>query len=332
MEPTDIPREVALVFPGQGAQQPRMGADLYGAEPVFTAAMDEFFAASGADGPALRADWLAERPGPDFDDCSRAQPLLFAVGAALGTAVLARGLRPSVLVGHSVGELAAAAVAGVFGIADGGRVLAARTAAMAATPPGGMLAVAAGPDRIREVLGADLAAQGIAVAAVNSPYQTVLSGATAELRVAEKALTASVVACVPVRARQPFHSPLCAPAARRFADLLATVTLTPPSLPVRSTSTTRLVTPTEAVTPSFWAAQMARPVLFWPAIAPLLTPTPPRVFLEVGPRGSCAAPLRLDPSVQSGPHTVLSLLPPTPRRPAGPVFEEAVKTALSLSA
>ncbi|MFI0901318.1 acyltransferase domain-containing protein [Streptomyces sp. NPDC020983] len=332
MNPTDIPYEVVLVLPGQGAQQPRMGADLYGAEAVFTAVMDEFFAAAGDDGPALRTDWLAEHPGPDFDDCRRAQPLLFAVGAALGAAVLARGLRPGVLVGHSVGELAAAAIAGVFGVADGGRVMAARTAAMAATVPGGMLAVAAGPERIREVLGADLAARGVAVAAVNSPFQTVLSGATAELSLAEKALTAAVVACRPVRARQPFHSPLCEDAAQRFAELLGAVPLAAPSLPIRSTSTARLVTPEEAVTPSFWAAQMARPVLFWPAVSPLLAPAPPRVFLEAGPRGSCAAALRLSPEVQAGRHTVLSLLPATPRRAARPVFETAVETTLSLCA
>ncbi|MFI0717613.1 acyltransferase domain-containing protein [Streptomyces sp. NPDC021224] len=328
MSPT--PHEAVLLFPGQGAQQPRMGADLYGAEPVFTAAMDTFFAAAGEDGPALRADWLAEQPGPDFDDCRRAQPLLFAVGAALGTAVLARGLRPTVLVGHSVGELAAAAVAGVFSITDGGRVMAARTAAMATTEPGGMLAVAAGEDRIRDVLGADLAAQGIAIAAINSPYQTVLSGATAELRLAEKALTTAVVACRPVRARQPFHSPLCEDAAQHFAAQLATLRLSAPRIPIRSTSTTREVTPAQAATPSFWAAQMARPVLFWPALAPLLTPTPPRVFLEAGPRGSCAAPLRLAPTIQSGPHTVLPLLPPTPHHPAPPTFESTLSTALTL--
>ena len=83
MSPMSIRREVALVFPGQGAQQPRMGADLYGVEPTFTEVMDDFFAAGGAEGPRLRADWLSPQPGPDFDDCGRAQPLLFAVGAVL---------------------------------------------------------------------------------------------------------------------------------------------------------------------------------------------------------------------------------------------------------
>lgn len=326
----DTRRDVALVFPGQGAQQPRMGAGLYGTEPAFTAVMDEFFAAAGAEGPGLREDWLSERPGPEFDDCRRAQPLLFAVGAALAFAVIARGLRPAVLVGHSVGELAAAAVAGVFGIADGSRVMAARTTAMAATEPGGMLAVAAGVDRIREVLGGDLAEQGIAVAAINSPYQTVLSGATAELRAAEKALNAEVVACRPVKARQAFHSPLCAEAAVRFGELLRPLRFRPPALTIRSTCTARDVTDAQAVTPEFWSGQLARPVLFWPAMDDLLG-SGSHVLLEAGPKGSCAATLRLHPTVLSGTNVVLPLLPPTPRGDDHHVFEESVAAARSLS-
>ncbi|WP_327290500.1 acyltransferase domain-containing protein [Streptomyces sp. NBC_01198] len=329
--PLDVRREVALVFPGQGAQQPRMGADLYRVEPTFTAVMDEFFAAGGAEGRRLRADWLAEQPVPDFDDCCRAQPLLFAVGAALAFAVIARGLRPTVLVGHSVGELAAAAVAGVFSIAEGSRVMAARTAAMAATEPGGMLAVAAGVGRIREVLGADLAEQGIAVAAINSPYQTVLSGATAELRSAERALTAEVVACRPVKARQAFHSPLCAGAAARFGELLGRIELRPPAITIRSTCTARDVTAAESVTPEFWSAQLSRPVLFWPAMDDLLR-SGSRLFLEAGPKGSCAAVLRLHPAVQSRTHVVLPLLPAASRADARAVFDESVGAALAMTA
>jgi acyl transferase domain-containing protein len=326
----DVRREVALVFPGQGAQHPRMGADLYGVEPAFTAVMDEFFAAAGADGPPLRDDWLAPEPGPDFDDCGRAQPLLFAVGAALAFAVIARGLRPTVLVGHSVGELAAAAVAGVFSITDGGRVMAARTTAMAATEPGGMLAVAAGVDRIREVLG-DLAGHGIAVAAINSPYQTVLSGATAELDAAQRTLAAKVVACRPVKARQAFHSPLCTEAAKHFCEMLGNIRLRPPAITIRSTSTARDVTDAESVTPEFWSAQLTRPVLFWPAMDGLLG-SGSRIFLEAGPKGSCASVLHLHPTVQSRTHLVLPLLPAASRGEARQVFDESVSTALSLSA
>jgi acyl transferase domain-containing protein len=330
----DVRREVALVFPGQGAQQPRMGADLYGAEPAFTALLDEFFAASGAEGARLRDDWLSANPGPEFDDCSRAQPLLFAVGAALAAAVIARGLRPAVLVGHSVGELAAAAIAGVFSVAEGSRVMAARTTAMAETEPGGMLAVAASADRIREALGGGLDGHGVAVAAVNSPYQTVLSGGEAALRAAERTLTAQVVACRPVKARQPFHSPLCADAAIRFRDLLKDVGLRPPALTIRSTCTARDVTATESVTPEFWSAQLAKPVLFWPAMDDLLT-SGTRVYLEAGPKGSCASVLQLHPTVQNGRNVVLPLLParpgPTPRATRD-LFDESVTTALAMAA
>ena len=323
----DIRRDVALVFPGQGAQQPRMGADLYGVEPTFTAVMDEFFAAGGDDGLRLRDAWLCEQPGPEFDDCFRAQPLLFAVGAALALAVIARGLRPRVLVGHSVGELAAAAVAGVFSIADGSRVMAARTTALAATEPGGMLAVAAGVDRIREVLGADLAEHGVAVAAINSPYQTVLSGATAPLRAAEQTLKDKVVACRPVKAMQAFHSPLCADAAVRFGELLRRVEFRAPAITIRSTFTARDVTDAESVTPEFWAAQMAKPVLFWPAMDHLLD-SGNHVLLEAGPKGSCTAVLKLHPTVQSRANVVFPLLPATPRGDGCRVFDESVAAAL----
>lgn len=327
----DMRREVALVFPGQGAQQPRMGADLYGVEATFTAVMDEFFDAVGEEGPRLREDWLSERPGPQFDDCFRAQPLLFAVGAALALAVIARGLRPTVLVGHSVGELAAAAVAGVFTIADGGRVMAARTAAMAATQPGGMLAVAAGLDRIGEVLGQDLAGHGVAVAAINSPYQTVLSGATGSLRAAEQALKAGVVACRPVKARQAFHSPLCAGAAVRFAELLRRIELRPPAITIRSTCTARDVSDEESVTAEFWSAQLAKPVLFWPAVDGLLS-SGSRVFLEAGPKGSCAAVMHLHPAVQSRANVVLPLLPAVSRGEGCQVFDASVDAALEMTA
>jgi acyl transferase domain-containing protein len=328
----DVRGDVALVFPGQGAQQPRMGADLYGVEPTFTAVMDEFFAAGGADGPALRDAWLSERPGPEFDDCTRAQPLLFAVGAALAFAVIARGLRPTVLVGHSVGELAAAAVAGVFGIADGSRIMAARTAALAAGAPGGMLAVAANVERLREVFGGGLAEHGLSVAAVNSPYQTVVSGSAAALRAAERTLTAEVVACRPVKARQAFHSPLCAEAAIRCAELLRRVDLRPPAITIRSTCTARDVTDAEAATPEFWSAQLAEPVLFWPVMDDLLGSGRRRVILEAGPKGGCTAVLPLHPGVRSGTHVVLPLLPAAPSADAPRLFDETVATALSLTA
>lgn len=330
MNAPSIQRNVALVFPGQGAQQARMGVDLYGVEPEFTRAMDEFFAASGTNGSLLRDDWLSPDPGPKFDDCSRAQPLLFAVGYALAAAIISRGLRPTVLVGHSVGELAAAAVAGVFSIVDGGRVMAARTTAMAQTAPGGMLAVAAGVDRVNEALGADLATLGVAIAAVNTPRKTLLSGVTAALVKVEALLLAAGVACQRAKALQAFHSPVCARAALRFGELLRRIEFRPPHTTIRSTCTGMDVTDDEAVTPEFWSAQLAKPVLFWAAIDGLFT-SGDHVLLEAGPAGSCGAMLGRHPAVRSGANVVLPLLPASSKDNGCHVFESSVSEAIRLT-
>jgi [acyl-carrier-protein] S-malonyltransferase len=326
----NVRRDVALVFPGQGAQEPRMGAGLYGTEPEFTRVMDEFFAASGAAGPRLRDRWLSDRPGPDFDDCSLAQPLLFAVGAALGLAVIARGIKPAVLVGHSVGELAAAAVAGVYSMTDAGRVMAARTTAMADTPPGGMIAVATGVARVTELFGGDLAGHGLAIAAINSPRQTVLSGAADVLGDAERTLLGAGVACFRVRARQAFHSPLCDAASVRFGELLAPIGFRPPAIPIRSTATGRDVSDGEAVTPEFWATQLARPVLFGAAMDELFN-AGNHVVLEAGPAGGVTSVLRKHRSVRSGENVLLPLLPTLSERNSLGVFEESLSATLEFN-
>ncbi|MFI2189678.1 acyltransferase domain-containing protein [Streptomyces sioyaensis] len=324
---------VALLFPGQGAQQVRMGMGLYGAEPVFTQVMDEFFVALGEDGPVVRSDWLSAHPGPMFDDCSRAQPLLFAVGSALAAAVVGRDIRPEVLVGHSVGELAAAATAGVFDIQDAGRVMAARTKAMAATVPGGMLAVATGVDRVREVLGNDLgnaSGDGVAIAAINTPRQTVLAGSRVALAAAQSELSAQLIACHPARARQAFHSPLCEEAAAEFSGVFASIALRPPAIAIRSTYTGRDVTDQQAVTPDFWAVQLARPVQYWPAVDSLLQ-SGRYLLLEAGPGGSSSALLRRHPAIRSGASRVLPLLSTIADNNAYRVFEGAISEAASLN-
>jgi [acyl-carrier-protein] S-malonyltransferase len=141
---TSLPgrRAIGLLFPGQGAQHAAMAAGLYGWEPAFTVAMDEFFETLGADGARLRSDWLELSHDLPIDDIRRSQPLLFAIGHALGRMVLSWGVSPRALLGHSVGELAAATLAGVFALADAARLIQQRTETFARTPAGGMLAVA----------------------------------------------------------------------------------------------------------------------------------------------------------------------------------------------
>ena len=158
------PRPVALLFAGQGAQQARMAAGIYGSEPVFSATMDEVLGCFGASGQLLRADWLADDPDISIDEVSRAQPLLFAVDYALGRMVLSWGCRPAALIGHSVGEIAAATLAGAFRLADAVDLLRDRVAQAENAPAGGMLAVAASVAQVSPYL-----ADGVVVGAVNGP-------------------------------------------------------------------------------------------------------------------------------------------------------------------
>ncbi|MFI0421596.1 acyltransferase domain-containing protein [Spongiactinospora sp. 9N601] len=261
----DIRQPVALLLPGQGAQFPRMAAELYGGQPAFTAAMDEFFDACGAQGAKLREEWLSGDPEVPIDDVTRAQPLLFAVDHAIGRALIDGGTPPRALLGHSVGELAAAALAGVFSLAEGAELMCRRAEAARLMPPGGMLAVAAAPDDLTPYLGGD-----VVIGAWNAPRQCIVSGPEPGLTAAERAIRDGGLMCRRVRALQPFHSPVLRPAAEELRRCLAGMTLRPPAIPVRSCRTGRWVTAEEAVTPEFWAMQLADPVLFWPALDGLL--------------------------------------------------------------
>ncbi|MFS8099458.1 acyltransferase domain-containing protein [Lentzea alba] len=303
-------QNVSLMFPGQGAQHHGMGVGLYRDEPVFRNAMDDFFAALGNDGEQLRDEWLSAAPGPLLDDSSRAQPLLFGLGHALGAAVLARGIEPSALIGHSVGELAAAAVAGVFTATEAGRIMAGRSEAMAKTVPGGMVAVAGTVDDVTPHLRGD-----VVVGAVNTPRQVVLAGPQEDLQAVVQALAAHGFACQPARARQAFHSPACAGAAVEFESAFDGVRLSTPRITIRSTRTGLPVTPDQAATPEFWAAQIALPVRFWAALDHLLEEEGTHVLLEAGPGGSCSSMTRRHPAVREKRAEVLPLLPPAGQDP-----------------
>jgi acyl transferase domain-containing protein len=301
-------RPIALLLPGQGAQHQGMATALYGREAVFTAVLDEFFELLGGEGGRLRADWLAERPGTPLDDASRAQPLLFAIGVALGRTLHSRGIRPGVLLGHSVGELAAAALAGVFDLPSAARVMAARSAVMATAPAGGMLAVAARPDALGAFTGPADQPGSVVVGAVNAPMQTVLAGPEPALAATERALAASGLAARRVPSLQPFHCPAVAPQAARFQEAFAAEPLHPTAVPVLSTRTTREVTAEQARNPEFWAGQLARPVLFWPTLERLLAQGD-FTLVEAGPGQGLSMSARRHPAVRSGRCAVVPLLP-----------------------
>lgn len=301
-------RPVALLFPGQGSQYARMGAGLYGWEPRFTQAMDEFFALAGelGDVDAVRADWLSERPSVSIHEVARAQPLLLAVGYAMARTVLGWGVRPAALLGHSAGEIVAAVVAGVFGLGDAIAAMAHRVASVADVPPGGMLGVAAAVEKVLPFLSGD-----VVVGAVNSPRQTVLAGPVAELTAVADRLRAAKIMAIEVPSTVGFHSPACNGMARDSLPVFDRMRLGPPSIPLYSAYLGGPLTTAAARDPWFWARQVADPVWFWPTLDRLLTDHEV-LLVEAGPGEGLTTSAGRHMAVVKGHSSVVAALPARP--------------------
>ncbi|MGY1497626.1 acyltransferase domain-containing protein [Streptomyces sp. QTS52] len=304
---TGAGRPVAFLLPGQGSQHIRMAAGLHDWEPGFTEALDALFAALGADGRRLRDDWLAPRPGVDLDHVTRSQPLLFAIDYALAEMVRRWGAAPVALLGHSAGELAAGALAGVFTPEDAMGLMWDRARRLATLPPGGMLAVAASAAELRPYLYGD-----VVVGAVNAPRQTMLAGPAPQLADVTEKLRAAGLTCREVRATTAFHSPAVRSACG--TEAYAGVRLQAPGTALWSAYAAARLTDAQATDPAFWANHPADPVLFWAALDDLLA-TGPLLLVETGPGQLLSGLARRHRRVRTGESAAVALLPAVPKGP-----------------
>lgn len=279
----DATPEVVFLFPGHGAGSVNMGRELYDAWPSFRDDIDQGIellrqrAGLDLQPILLPSDQARARAEAALTHAALGQPALFLVEWAIARLLIRWGVRPRLLIGHSLGEYGAACLAGVMSLADALAIVARRGALIASTPEGAMLSV----ELPAEELGRYLTG-GLAVAAINGPSRCVVAGAPGAVTTLERELSAAGIAVRLLRVPHAFHSPHMDGIVDTFVESVGEIKLQPPSIPIISCVTGQALTAEEAVDPRYWGDHLRQTVRFDAALR-IACATSSRLLVEVGP-------------------------------------------------
>jgi acyl transferase domain-containing protein len=268
-----------FMFPGQGSQYIEMGKSLYQHLPEFRATFDQCCAVLSREMQLDFKSFIFDAANQETLENTRyTQPALFAIEVSLGTMLLNWGIRPAMMVGHSVGEFVAAQLAGVFELDDALKLIVARGRLMSELPRGRMLSV-------RGPLEAVMAAAGeeVDIASINGPVHCVLAGSNEQIARVQERLEAAGLACRPLHTSHAFHSAMMSPVVEPFLAVVRSVKLRAPQLPIISTVKGAPMTEADATDPYYWANHLRATVKFSPALFASMG-LGGNIFVEVGPR------------------------------------------------
>jgi amino acid adenylation domain-containing protein len=316
---------VVFLFPGQGAQYVGMARALYERDKVFAQHFDRcakrFATRHALDiRAAVFANPSAEAE-KQLQETQIAQCAIFAIEVSLATAWRALGVVPAAVLGHSIGEFAAAYTAGVFTFEDAADLVALRGRFMQEMPRGSMAAVNLSPDAVVAYL-----QSGLSLAAINGPSRCVISGPTDELQQALAAIERDRgVGGTLLQTSHAFHSTMMEPAAERFAAAVEEVPRRGATIPFISTVTGGLIEPSNLASAEYWRRNLRDTVRFADAASVALEMANP-VLLEVGPGSTLTSLCKALPQSQHGVLTAVSLRHPKDEADDILVFARAAAT------
>jgi len=277
------PGEIVFMFPGQGSQSVNMGKDLYQYEPVFQRAVDEcahlLQAYMNEDiRDVIYSKHAAAEAEDKINNTYYTQPAMFVIEYAMAKLWMSWGILPTAFIGHSIGEFVAAHLAGVFSLEDGLKLIATRGRMMAGLPRGSMLAVRTDFENIAALLPNDLS-----LAAMNSPGSCVIAGPVETTAFFSKFLEEKGISSKLLHTSHAFHSAMMDPIIEPFKQVVQSIRLSIPRIPIVSTVTGKWMNDADAISPAYWASHLRSTVRFSDAVTTLLEEDN-KIVLETGPR------------------------------------------------